>query len=164
MNSFFPDAIASWNLFMEMFKYNDVPSIGVLKKDIIALIRPESKTFFKIHDPVGPRYLFHLRVSLSPLKGHKWCHNFIDTPSGICLCNQGIEDTSHFLFSCHLYATQRVTLVSSANEILQKFNLNYLKTQLQLYLYGNASLNNTENKNIILSTIKYIKDTRRFST
>ena len=92
MNSFFPD------LFMEMFKYNDVPSIGVLKKDIIALIRPESKTFFKIHDPVGLRYLFQLRVSLSPLKGHKWCHNFIDTPSGICLCNQGIEDTSHFYF------------------------------------------------------------------
>ena len=141
MNSFFPDAIASWNLFMEMFKYNDVPSIGLLKKDIIALIRPESKTFFKIHDPVGLRYLFQLRVSLSPLKGHKWCHNFIDTPSGICLCNQGIEDTSHFLFSCHLYATQRVPLVSSVNEILQKFNLNYLKNQLQLYLYGNASLN-----------------------
>ena len=129
MNSFFPDAIASWNLFMEMFKYNDVPSIGVLKKDIIALIRPESKTF-KIHDPVGLRYLFQLSVSLNPLKGHKWCHNFIGTPSGIRLCNQGIEDTSHFLFSCHLYATQRATLVSSVNEILQKFNLNYLKRQL----------------------------------
>ena len=148
---------------MEMFKYNDVPSIGVLKEDIIALIRPESKTFFKIHDPVGLRYLFQLRVSLSPLKGHKWCHNFIDIPSGICLCNQGIENTSHFfLFSCHLYATQRVTLVSSVNEILQKFNLNYLKNQLQLYLYGNASLNNTENKKFILSAIKYIKDTQRF--
>ena len=104
------------------------------------------------------------RVSLSPLKGHKCCHNFSDTPSGICLCNQGIEDTSYFLFSRHLYATQRVTLVSSVNEIIQKFNLNYLKTQLQLHLYGNASLNNTGNKKIILSTIKYIKDTRRFST
>ena len=65
MNIFFPDAIAFWNLFMEMFKYNDVPSVCVLKKDIIALIRPESKTFFKIHDPVGLRYLFQLRVSLS---------------------------------------------------------------------------------------------------
>ena len=44
--------------------------------------------------------------------------------------------------------------MSNVNEILQKFNLNYLKNQLQLYLYGNASLNNTENKKIILSTIK----------
>ena len=30
-NSFFPDAIASWNIFMEIFKYKEVPSIGILK-------------------------------------------------------------------------------------------------------------------------------------
>ena len=117
MNSFFPDVIASWNLFMEMFKYNDVPSIGVLKNDIIALIRPESKTFFTIHDPVGLRYLFQLRLSLCPLNGHKFCHNFIDNHPGISHCNQGIEDTNHFLFSCPHYATPRVTLVPSINEI-----------------------------------------------
>ena len=44
-------------VFMEMFKYNDVPSIGVLKKDIIALIRPESKTFFKIYDPIEGKFM-----------------------------------------------------------------------------------------------------------
>ena len=95
-NSFFPDAIASWNIFMEIFKYNEVPSIGILKNDILSLIRPESKRFFKIHDPVGLPYLIQLRVSLSHLRGNKWCHNFIDTPNGTCHCNQGIEDTSHF--------------------------------------------------------------------
>ena len=41
MNSFFPDAIASWNLFMEIFNYKDVSSIDIIKKDIISLIRPE---------------------------------------------------------------------------------------------------------------------------
>ena len=30
MNSFFPHGIATWNLFMEIFKYNEVPSIGIL--------------------------------------------------------------------------------------------------------------------------------------
>ena len=55
-------------------------------------IQYKSKSFFKMHDPVGLRYLCQLRVSLSPLRGHKWCHNSIDTP-----CNQGIEDTSHYL-------------------------------------------------------------------
>ena len=78
MNSFFPYAIASWNIFMEIFNYKDVPSIGVLKKDIISLIRPESKRFFKIHDPAGIQYLFQLRVSLSPLKGHTFYHTFIE--------------------------------------------------------------------------------------
>ena len=65
----------------------------------------------------------------SPLKGHKWSHNFIDTPSGICHCNQGIEDTSHFLFSCPLYATQRATFVTSVNEILHRVRLNHLENQ-----------------------------------
>ena len=60
LNSFFPDVIASWNLFME------IPPIGVFKNDIISLIRPESKRFSKIH--TGLRYLFQLRVSLSPLR------------------------------------------------------------------------------------------------
>ena len=116
----------------------------LIKKNIISLIRPEFKSLFKIHDPVGIRYLFQLRVGLSPLKGHKWCHNFSDTPSGICDCNQGIEDTSHFLFLCPFYATQRATLVSSINEILHKANLNRLVNQSQLCLYGDPSISNSE--------------------
>ena len=157
-NSFFPDAVASWNLFMEIFNYKVAPSIGVLKNDITSLIRPEAKGVFKIHDPAGLRYLFQLRVGLSPLKGHKWCHNFIDNPSGVCHCNQGIEDTSHFLLSCPTYVIQRVTLVSSVNKILLKANKNHSESQLQLYLYGDQSINNSDNKNIILSTIKFMKE------
>ena len=139
-------------------------NIGILKKDIISLIRPESKSFFNIHDPVGLRYLFQLRVSLSPLKGHKWCHNFSDTASGICVCNQDIEDTRHFLFSCPFYATQRATLMTSVNEILHKASLNRLVNQSQLCLYGDPFLSNSDNKKVILSTLKYIKETQRFST
>ena len=161
-NSFFPDAVASWNVFMEIFNYKFVPSIGVLKNDIISLIRPNSKSVFNIHDPAGLRYLFQLRLGLSPLKGHKWSHNFIDTPSGVCHCNQGIEDTSHFLLSCPSYVIQRETLMSSVNEILLQANKNNLESQLQLYLYGDPTINNSDNKNIILSTIKFIKETKRF--
>ena len=89
------------DLFMDIFNYKVVPSLDLLKNDIISLIRPESKSFFNIHDPTGLRYLFQLRRS--PLKGHKHCHNFTDTPSGTCQCNKGIEDTSHFLLSCPSY-------------------------------------------------------------
>ena len=159
MNSFFPDAIAFWNLLMEIFNYNVNPSLSLLKHDIISLIRPESKNVFKIHDPTGLRYLFQLRLRLSPLKGHKHCHNFLDTPSGNCHCNQGIEDTSHFL----LPTTQRASLVTSVKEILLKVNLIHLEEQSELYLYGDPSINNIDNKIILLPTIKYIKETQRFS-
>ena len=49
---------------MGIFNYKVVPSLGLLKKDIISLIRPVPKSFFKIHDPIGLRYFFQLRVSL----------------------------------------------------------------------------------------------------
>ena len=149
---------------MEIFDYKEVRSIGVLKINITSLIRPESKSVFKIHDPIGLRYLFQLRVNLSPLKGHKWRYNFSDTPSGICHCNQGIEDTSHFLFSCPSYVAQRATLVTSVNMILRKVGLNHLGNQAKLYLYGDPAINNSDNKTIILLTIKYIKETQRFSS
>ena len=162
MNSFFPDAVASWNIFIKHF--GEVPSFEILKKHINAFFRPQTKNIFGIHDPSGLRYLFQLRISLSPLISHKFRHNFADTPSEICSCNQGIEDTNHFLFSCPDYATPRATLTASVMNILQKNNLNYLGNKSQLYLYGHPSIIFTDNKKIILSTIKYIKATLHFST
>ena len=120
MNSFFPDTIVSWNIFMKIFQYKEVPSICILKKIFYLLFVLSLKSFFKIHDTVGLRYLFQLRVGLSPFRGHKCRHNFIDTPSGICHCNQGIEDTNHFLFSCPFFTNLRATLVTSINEILHR--------------------------------------------
>ena len=93
---------------------------------ILSLIRSKTKSTFGVHDPLGRRYIFQLRVNLSPLRNHRRRHNFSDTPSGICECNQDIEDTSHFLFECHLYATPRASVAVKVNEILQRNNLNHL--------------------------------------
>ena len=161
-NSFFPDANASWNIFIKHF--DEYPSFQILKEHINACLRPKTKSIFGIHDPVGLRYLFRLRVSLSPLRSHKWRHYFIDTPSEMCRCNQGNEYTNKFFCSCPFYAIQRATLADSVRIILQNNNINYLENQSQLYLYGHQSINSTENRKILLSTIKYIKDTLRFST
>ena len=53
MNSFFPDGINSWNCVISHF--DNIPSIDILKKHILSLIRPGT---FGIHDPSGLRYLF----------------------------------------------------------------------------------------------------------
>ena len=110
MNSFFPDGSNSWNNVITHF--NDIQSIDILKKHILSLIRPEEKSIFGIHDPSGLRNLFQLRVGLSPLRYHKKCHNFIDTPSDKCSCDRRPEDINHFLFSCPLYAACRLTLTT----------------------------------------------------
>ena len=97
---------------------------------MLSLICPEAKLIYGIHDSIGPCYLFQLRASLSSLRSHKRRHNFIDTPSDICHCNQGIEDTNHFLCSCPTYVNQRAALVVSVNEILRENNLNQLRKYL----------------------------------
>ena len=55
--------------------------------------------------------------------------NFSDTPSDICHCSNGIEDTSHLLFSYRSHAIHRAALVTVVNEILYKFSLTQLVNQ-----------------------------------
>ena len=68
-NTFFPDAIASWNIFIKHF--DNCPSFQILKEHINTCLRPMTKSIFGKDDPVGLRYLIQLRVSLSPLRSHK---------------------------------------------------------------------------------------------
>ena len=74
------------------------------------------------------------------LKISQKCHTFIDIPSDICPCSAGIEDINHFLFLCPLFTGQRATLSSSVIEILQKYNLNHLGNQSNLYIYMGTKL------------------------
>ena len=142
----------------------DIPTLTSLKSHLLSLIRPKIKSTFGIHDALGLRYLFQLRVNLSPLRSHKRRHNFSDTPSETCECNLGIIEIRHFLFECPFYAIQRVTLAVNVIDILQRINLSHLGNQPELYLYGHSSLDLIDNRQILLSTIKYAKDTTRFST
>ena len=135
---------------------------------MIGTYRPEGKPVYDIHDPTGIRYLFQLRLGLSHLRSHKKRYGFEDTPSDICLCKFGIEDTRHFLLSCPFYASKRVVMVSSISDILLKNNLNYPANlpanELSMYLYGLPEISPAENRLIVAATIKFVKDTNRFTT
>ena len=161
MNSFFPDGIKAWNNIIVHFP--NFPSLNILKGHILSLNRPVKKTIFDIHDPIGLRYLFYLRVGLSLWRTHKNCHGFQDTPSGTCSCDQGVEDTNHFLFSCPLFVNHRATLMDGVTAILQRCNLLNLVNRLHLYLYDHRIIGFNDNRQIIFSTIKFIKETQRFS-
>ena len=161
MNSFFPNGIGAWNNFINNFE--EIPSINVLKTHILSIIRPVKKDIFNIHNPVGIHYLFYLRVGLSPLKNHKKRHGFEDTPLDRCVCENGIEDTAHFILFCPLFDIQRAALRASVITILHKYNLINLLNDPLLYLYGSRTINFADNKQILLSTIEFIKNSKRFS-
>ena len=141
--SFFPDATSNWNKIITSF--DNLPSFEVLKGHLVSLIRPENKSMFNIHDPLHRRYLFQLRMGLSPLRYHKKRHNFSDTPSEICLCGNGEEDTAHFLLLCPLFVNQRTYLTDLVEEIIGRTNLVVLN-HVDLYLYSHPSLNFADNQ------------------
>ena len=140
-----------------------MPSYNTLKTHLIAFFRPKKRSIFSVHDPTGIRFLFQLRLGLSPLRSHKRRHKFDDTPSDVCLCKIGVEDTKHFLFRCPFHVTKRASLATEVVPILIRNNLNHLSGDEKLYLYGNESISDGDNKAILLATMKFIKDTNRFS-
>ena len=113
---------------------------------------------------LNPRY--QLRVGLSPLRHHKKRHKFIDTPNDTCRCGTRIETTDHFLLNCPLFNMQRDTLMSVANPIISRLYCwtsvtNSVRTNW--LLYSDDKLNFAENSEILKATIKFIRDTKRFT-
>ena len=58
---------------------------------------------------------------------------------------------------------QRLILMEEVCEILDNGNLALKLGNVSLFLYGYSAINVTENKRMLMSTIKYIKGTKRFS-
>ena len=119
-------------------------SFNRLKGHILYSICPRIRTTFGVHDPLGVQYIFQFRMNLRPLRNRKKHHHFADTPSEICECNQGVEDTRNFLFECPRYATQKANL-----EV--KVIANYLGNQPELFLYGHQSHYIYTGTNLIVS-------------
>ena len=159
--TFFPDTIKQWNVVITDF--SEMPDLITFKNHLLSFYRPKPKRIFGIHDPTGVRYLFQLRLGLSPLRSHKKRHNFLDTPSDDCLCKTGKETTEHFLFTCPFYALKRIPLAETVVPLLPPRNLAFLQNDVNLYLYGHGKLSENDNRIIILSTIKFIKDSNRFN-
>ena len=74
------------------------------------MIVPEEKSIFKIHSQ-DIRFLYQLRTGLSPLRAHKYRHDFLDTPNDICICQSEIESATHFFLYYPLFNDHRPYLM-----------------------------------------------------
>ena len=109
--------------------------------------------------------LFQLRVGLSPLRHHKKCHNFQDTPVDTCKCLLSAETTDHFLLHCNIYTEMRFVMFQKVNPILQANNLNPQDLNLtKLLLYGSDVLTCENNRFILIATLEFIRNSKRFDT
>ena len=108
-SSFYPFCLTEWNKLDHLIKASS--TVSIFKAKLLVLIRPNAKSVYGIHDPVGLSYLTQLRVSLSKLNLHKFKHNFRDAIDAMCPSNDGIESEEHFLLLCPSFDTQRRSLL-----------------------------------------------------
>ena len=128
----------------------DSPKLQSFKKCLLASYRlPAHRSILGIHDSLGIRRLFQLRVGLSPLLGHKSNHKFLDTPSDKCITCNRTENLEHFFLYC--------TRLVAPRDLLFAF-IKSLKTNFELLEPGDVIKPNfyiTETAHEILLVINY---------
>ena len=158
-NSFYPDAVLSWNNLGPELRQTE--KLSTFKTTLLGMIVPREKSVFNIHSD-DLRFLYQLRVGLSPLKAHKFRHKFLDTPSDICTCRSGTESTIHFLICCPIFNAHRERMMELVQPIIGQLNVDDSDLS-KILLYGIKELSQAQNQEILKATLNYIRETGRFS-
>ena len=126
------------------------------------MVKPSENTIYNIHDPLGVKLLSRLRLGFSHLREHKFRHNFSDTINPLCPCSLEPETTTHFLLHCRNYSNLCTTLMSDLYSIDPSRIVTNETNLVQLLLFGNSKYDFETNRKILLTTIKYLKNSLRF--
>ena len=160
--SFFSAVISEWNsLNIDILNSS---SINVFKKELLKFIRPEPNSTYNINDTKGLKLLTRLLwLGLSHLDDHKFRHNFQDCVSPICYCSQDIGTKTHFLLHCRNRHCARKILFDKINQISGTILRQSDSTTTKILLFGDNKLDFETSKVLLMSTIKFISLTERFS-
>ena len=93
--SFYPDGVKCWNNIGPDFR--NMEPLSKFKSEVLKIIRPVKNSTFNIHNPLGMKYIYQLRVGVSALSAHKKAHNFRDTSDDTCLCSIETRVNNSFL-------------------------------------------------------------------
>ena len=68
----------------------------IFRKSLLRIGRPIQNSIFKVHDPLGIKFLIRLRLGLSHLNEHRLRRNFQDCLNTLCFCSLEVESTTVF--------------------------------------------------------------------
>ena len=134
----------------------------LFRNTLLNFIRPVQRKTFNINDSVGVKLLTRLRLGFSHLREHKFRHGFRDILNPLCPCSIETETTAHYFLRCHFYNANRSSLMDELNKIDISFSTLNENKLIDLILYGSDKFDDKKNYNILMSTIKFIKDSQRF--
>ena len=130
---------------------------------MLSFIRLVQNKIYNIFDPEGLKFLTRLRVGLSHLNAHRFCHNFQDCLNPLCPCSLEIEDTTHYLLHRRHFSTQRANLMNSVKSVFQNFEFLSENNKKDLLFFGDPRFDENKNKVILEATLTFIKKSERFT-
>ena len=118
-------------------------SFLIFRNSSLKIGRSIPNSIFKIHDPLGIKFLTGLTLGLSHLNKHRFRHNFQDCLNTLCSCSLEVESITHFFLLCHQFNQFRQTLLDSVTLLclivggikLQIFGKKILKFIYYYYYY-----------------------------
>ena len=157
-NSYFSNILDEWNKLDKAVQGS--PSISVFKRNLLQIIRPIKNPVYNICDIQGVKMLTRLRVKFSPLKEHRFRHNFECLSPG-CICGAAIENTEHYLLHCTQFCTLGQTLLGQISDA--GFDIANMSTEdlCCLLLYGRPIGSTYINRMILEATISFIKSSKK---
>ena len=159
--SYFPHTILEWNKLDMQIKRSE--SFLSFKNSLPKIGQPTAKATYKIHNPIGLKFLTRLRLGLSHLNEHKFKHNFQDCVNPLCLCSLEIESLSHFFLHCHHFRNIHATLLDDLQSVDRNIPSSADNELVHLLLYGSRNFNLNQNNKVLSSSISFIIKSERFS-
>ena len=155
-----PQTISEWNKLDTSIC--QAPSYSVFRKALLNFIQPTANSTFGINDISGLKLLTHFRVRFSHHREHKFKHNFQDTLNPLCPCSLKAENTNHFFMHCQNISYQQNVLFDDLNLINSEILKISENETVQVLLFGGKSFSKDMNFRIITSSVRFIKDSKRF--
>ena len=103
-----------------------------------------------------------LRLGLSHLLEHKCKHSFQDSLNSFYNCDLDIESTAHYLLHSPMYITERRTLPSTTENIVNSLVDLSEPILIKALLFGSNSFDTNANTNALNATFEYVLSTKRF--
>ena len=133
-------------------------SYNLFRNTLLKFSRLDQRKTFKINDSVGIKLLIRLELGFSDLQEHKFRHDFRDILNRLCPCSLESETTTHYFLRFLFYNANSSALMNEIDNSFSTLNDNKF---IDLILCSNDKFDDKENHNILMSSIKFIKDFQR---
>ena len=137
-------------------------SFNIFKNKFSKFILPKVNAFFNCINSKGVKIITRLWLGLSHLQDHKFKHYLQDCLKPICSCGTEVETTVHYLLHCPNNLDERKSFLNNIKSVLHNI-LKQSDTIIDVFPFGDTSLDDTSTTIILNTTINYLTSTKRFN-